>query len=253
VYLDPNLPRHISAWYSAHLDIEMPIASYGEGGHPLLLFPVGDTDFLEYERAYLIKAIEPHILAGKVRVFSIDSINRHAWLNPQVHPSEAARRQVLYSRYVEEEVVPHIRRVISVPQARLATSGADLGAFHAANHLFRRPDLFDIVIGMSGLYDLEPWFTRGYFSDDIYFNNPVSFVANIHDEKTLHLLRHECQIHLVSGRGAGEDPSRSERLSRVLAEKGISFNLDLWGGDVDHSFTWWRKMLDYYIGHRLGW
>ena len=35
-------------------------------------------------------------------------------------------------------------------------SGASFGAFHACNVLFRRPDLFDTLIAMSGFYDLEP-------------------------------------------------------------------------------------------------
>ena len=43
-------------------------------GRALLLFPTAQADFLENERFYLIKALEPHIFAGKVQVFSIDSI-----------------------------------------------------------------------------------------------------------------------------------------------------------------------------------
>jgi esterase/lipase superfamily enzyme len=250
-YVDPNLPRSIFGWYSPRLGMDMPIVSYGHAGHPLLLYPTAQADFLENERFFLIKSIEPHILAGRVRVFSIDSINKWAWMNSKVPVLEQARRQALYSGYVEEEVVPHIRRVVG-KDVRIATSGASFGAFHAANQVFRRPDLFDCLIAMSGFYDLGPGYLEGHMNDDIYFNNPVSYLSNLHGEN-LDLLRHHTQIHIVTGRGAYEAPHKSEQLSGVLWGKGIGNNLDLWGYDVNHDWPWWRKMLPHYIDHRLGW
>jgi esterase/lipase superfamily enzyme len=250
-YVDPYLPRHIFGWHSPNLSLDMPIVRYGHHGHPLLLFPTAQADFLENERFFLVKAVEPLIWAGKVQVFSIDSINRHAWMNDDVHALEKARRQRLYVQYIEDEVVPHIRRVVGY-DARIATSGASFGAFHAANALFRRPDLFDCVIAMSGFYDLEPGYTEGYMNDDIYFNNPVSYLANL-EGPYLDLLRHHCQIHIVTGRGAYEAPHKSEQLSRVLSSRGIGHNLDLWGYDVNHDWPWWRRMLPHYVGERVGW
>jgi esterase/lipase superfamily enzyme len=250
-YVDPHLPRHIFGWHSQRLGLDMPIVRYGTQGHALLLFPTAQADFLENERFFLIKSIEEFIFQGRVQVFSIDSINRHAWMNEDLHPLEKARRQALYSSYIEEEVVPHIRRVVG-SDVRIATSGASFGAFHAANMLFRRPDLFDATIAMSGFYDLEPGYTEGYMNDDIYFNNPVSYLSNLNGQE-LDLLRHHCQIHIVTGRGAYEAPHRSEQLAKVLGERGIPHNLDMWGFDVNHDWPWWRRMLPNYVGERLGW
>ncbi len=250
-YVDPHLPRHIFGWYSPRLGLDMPIVCYGDRGHPLLLFPTAQADFLENERFFLIKAIEPFIFAGRVQVFSIDSINRYAWMADNIHPLEKARRQALYAAYIEEEVVPHIRRVAG-HSARIATSGASFGAFHAANMLFRRPDLFDGVIAMSGFYDLQPGYTEGHMNDDIYFNNPVSYLSNMGGEQ-LARLQHDCTIKIVSGRGAYEAPHKSEQLSRVLAAKGIPHELDLWGYDVNHDWPWWRRMLPHYVGEKMGW
>jgi esterase/lipase superfamily enzyme len=253
VYVDPHLPRHIFGWYSPRLGLEMPIVSYGERGHPLLIYPTAQADFLENERFFLIKSIEPLIFAGKVRVFSIDSINRFAWMNRNVSPLEAARRQALYSAYVEEEVVPHIRRVMDNPRARVGVTGASFGAFHAANQFFRRPDLFDTLIAMSGFYDLEPSYTQGHMNDDIYFNNPMSYLRNMHDDHTMHLLRHECEIHIVTGQGDYEAPDCSRRLSAQLWDKGIPNNLDVWGYDVNHDWPWWRRMLPFYVAEKVHW
>jgi esterase/lipase superfamily enzyme len=139
------------------------------------------------------------------------------------------------------------------PRARVAVTGASFGAFHAANQLFRRPDLFDALIAMSGFYDLEPDYTHGYRSDDVYFNNPVSYLANTDDSHTLYLLREECQINIVTGQGAYEAPHCSRQLSDLLSTKGIPHNVDFWGADVDHDWPWWRKMLPYYIAEKVRW
>ena len=152
-FVDPTLPREIFSWHSPRLGEEMPIVSYGTTGHPLLLFPTAAADFLENERFFLIKSIEPHIFAGKVRVFCIDATNRIGWMNESAHPLHKAHRHAMFSAYVEDEVVPHIRLHCGAG-VRIATSGASFGAFHAANMLFRRPDLFDCVIAMSGFFDL---------------------------------------------------------------------------------------------------
>ncbi len=47
MYVDPHLPRHIFGWYSPRLGLEMPIVSYGDRGHPLLVYPTAQADFLE--------------------------------------------------------------------------------------------------------------------------------------------------------------------------------------------------------------
>jgi esterase/lipase superfamily enzyme len=147
-HVDPAANRKIDGWHSPILGLPMPIVSYGHSGRPLLLFPTAAADFLENERFFLIKSLEPAILGGQVRVFSIDSINRVAWMDPSVPVPEQARRQALYARYVEDEVVPYVRHMCGNPSARVAAAGASFGAFHAANSLFRRPDLFDALIGM---------------------------------------------------------------------------------------------------------
>lgn len=253
MYVDPHLPRHIFGWYSSRLGLEMPIVSYGDRGHPILLYPTAQADFLENERFYLIKSIEPLIFAGKVRVFSIDSINRYAWMNRGVSAPDRVRRQAAYSAYVEQEVVPHIRRVMDNPQARIAVTGASFGAFHAANQFFRRPDLFDTLIAMSGFYDLEPDYTSGYKSEDLYFNNPVSFLSNLNGGRNLELLQNECDIHILTGQGAYEAPQCSRRLSDILWSKGIWHDLDVWGHDVRHDWPTWRQMLPYVLSQKMRW
>ncbi len=250
-YVSPEVRRQIEGWHSPILGQEMPIVAYGHAGHPLLLFPTAAADYLENERFWLIKAVEPALQAGRVRVFSINSINSQAWMDKNIPVPESARRQALYTRYVEEEVVPFIRHLCGDGGARIATSGASFGAFHAANTMLRRPDLFDSVIAMSGFYDLAPDYFKGYSDDNCYFNNPAWYVQNL-DGPLLDLLRHSCRIHILTGQGAYEAPDASRKLAALLDAKGIPNHLDVWGTDVNHDWPWWRKMLPYAID-RMGW
>src|SRR6185295_19352129 len=137
--------------------------------------------------------------------FSIDSINKHAWMDKNLPVQEQARRQMLYARYVEEEVVPYIRYMMGNPQARIGTTGASFGGYHSANTLFRRPDLFDTVIAMSGFYDLAPDYFHGYTDDNCFFNNPAWYIPGL-GGKELDLLRHSCSINIFTGQGAYEAP-----------------------------------------------
>ena len=253
MFTDPNLPRSTFGWRSPRLGLEMPILRYGNYGHALLLYPTANSDLYDVEKFWLIKAIEPHIFAGKVSVFCINTVNSISWMNPGVDARERGRRQALYSGYVEEEVVPYIRKALQDDSARIGVAGASFGAFHAANSFFRRPDLFDTLLAMSGFFDLSPDFTHGYADDNIYFNNPMSFVPHIGDAHQLHLIKNASQIHLVTGQGSHEAPHASKRFSQVLWDKGIWHNLDLWGHDVPHDWPTWHRMLNHYLAERLGW
>lgn len=244
-YVSASTPRDIGGWHSPILGMTMPIVRYGDRGRPLLLFPTTAADFLENERFWLVKSVEPLIQVGRIQVFSIDSIDRWAWLDRSLPVPEQARRQALYSKYVEKEVVPHVRRVCGDPDLRLGATGASFGAFHAANAVFRRPDCFDTLIAMSGFYDLAPDYLHGHADDNCYYNNPVWYLPGL-SGSYLNLLRGASRIVIVSGQGVYEAPGESRRLAELLERKGIPHTLDLWGHDVSHDWPWWRKMLPHW-------
>lgn len=240
------MQRRITAWYSQNLGMEMPLVAYGHAGYPILMFPTAAADFLEYERFHLIGAISHHLDAGRVRAYSINSVNRYSLLNEHAPPHWKAELLTRYDRYVIDEVLPLIRHDTGDGGARPLTTGASLGAYLSANAYFRHPDLFRGVIGMSGSYDVRHYF-NGYYDDNVYFNNPVDYLSNLNDDYFLPLLRRADAIFILSGQGAHEAPDRSRRLSELLGAKGIPHTLDLWGYDVNHDWPWWRKMLDHYL------
>ncbi len=243
------MERVRDGWYSHRLGKHMEIVTYGYYGFPLLLFPTAAADYLEYERFHLIGAIEPFINAGKVKVFSINSINRDSWLNPNVPTKYKAVRQVQYNDYLIEEVVPYIWNSCQGRHG-IITCGASLGAFHAANQLLRRPDIFAGMIAMSGSYDIRGYYQGDYYDENVYFNNPVDYLPNLGGDY-LHMLQHKQHIYIITGQGNYENPAASRRLSDLLRAKGIPHELDLWGHDMPHDWPTWRMMLPHYLGSRF--
>ena len=87
------MEKNISSWFSPSLNKEMPIARYGHDGFNLLLVPTAAADYLEYERFQMMDALVPYIDSGKMRVYSIDSINNESWLNNEMEPAHKSIRQ----------------------------------------------------------------------------------------------------------------------------------------------------------------
>ncbi len=239
----------VTSWFSPSLQKEMPVAVYGYYGFALLMIPTAAADYLEYGRFGLIDCIAPFIEQGKVKVFSINSINNESWMNNEMEPRHKAIRHQQFNDYVFNEVVPFIRSQTS-PETPVITCGASFGALHSANLFFKRPELISGCIAMSGVYDLTEY-TKGYFDQDVYYNSPMHYLPNLSDPTILQQIGSSGHIHLVTGSGEYEDPQANRRFAGVLQEKGIPYELDIWGTDIRHDWPTWRRMLPHYLGTRF--
>src|SRR5213592_2194235 len=201
------MERRSTSWHSPNLNMEMPLVAYGHAGQTLLMLPTAAADYLEYERFYLVDAIKPFIDAGRIRAYSINSVNRYSLLNEQMPTKLKAELLTRYDRYLVDEVLPLIRNENGADE-RPITTGASLGAFLAANEYFKHPDLFRGVIAMSGSYDIRSYL-KGYYDDNVYFNNPADYLPNLNDDYYLPLLQKATDIYILSGQGNYEAPDRS--------------------------------------------
>ncbi len=243
------MKRELASWYSPSLNKEMPIAVYGDYGFALLLIPTAAADYLEYERFQLMDHLAPYINSGLVKVFSIDSINNESWMNNQMEPHHKAIRHQQWNSYVYNEVVPFIRSKTS-NDTPIITCGASFGALHSMNLFLKRPDLINGVVAMSGVYDLTEY-TKGHFDDDVYFNSPMHYMPNLNDHAVLEQIRRSRHIHILTGSGSFEDPSSSGRFAKILYDKGIWYELDVWGPEWPHDWNTWRAMLPQYLESRF--
>lgn len=242
------MQRELTSWYSPSLGKEMPIATYGHYGSALLLIPTAAADYLEYERFQLIDHIAPFIESGKVKVFSINSINTESWMNNDMLGEHKAIRHNQFNEYVFNEVVPFIKNATSF-DTPIITSGASFGALHSMNLFLKRPDLFSGALSMSGVYDLSEY-TKGHWDDQVYYNSPIHYIPNLEDHNILEQIRRG-RIIISTGSGAYEDPEANRRFSGVLHSKSIPHELDIWGHDITHDWPTWRKMLPHFLETRF--
>lgn len=243
------MKRELTKWFSPALQEEMPVAIYGHHGFALLLIPTAAADYLEYERFLMIDVMKPYIEAGKVKVFSINSINNQSWLNNKMQPAHKAIRHNQFNEYIFNEVVPFIKSKTS-KETPIITCGASFGALHSMNLFLKRPDLINGVIAMSGVYDLHSY-TKGYSDAQTYMNSPMSYMPNLRDPWFLSNIRKSRHIHILTGSGDYEDPDASREFAGVLHSKGINYELDIWGPDMKHDWPTWRAMLPHYLATRF--
>jgi len=243
------MDKKIDTWFSPALNREMPIATYGYHGFALLMIPTAGADYLEYERFELLNELRPFIEEGKLKVYSINSINKESWMNYDMIPAHKAIRHNQFNQYVFDEVVPFIRNTCS-NETMIYTCGASLGALHAMNLFLKRPDILNGVISMSGVYDLTEY-TRGYWDEQVYYNSPVHYIPNLTDLWYLGKIRASHHIHIFSGSGNHEAPEENRKFSEILWSKGIWHNLEIWGSEIHHDWPTWRRMLPYILSTKF--
>ena len=236
-------------WFSPSLGHDMTLKVYGHAGRPLLAFPSQDGRYGDWEAWGMVEAIGGFLEAGRVRLLAVDGIDGQSWTNESISPEARGRRHDDYDRYLAAEVVPFARELTGWERAW--TTGASMGGYHAANVLFRHPDLLDGAVAMSGLYQLS-LFVGDDGSEPVYFNSPLRYLPTLDDPWYLDRIR-AARLAFVVGQGEWEDAMLADTraLREVLAAKAIPAIVDEWGHDVNHDWPWWRRMLPYYL-ERLG-
>jgi esterase/lipase superfamily enzyme len=239
------MDRQEYTWFSGNLGHDMELIVYGHSGLPLICFPSHNGRVRDWEGFGMVDCVGDLIDAGKLLMIAVDGVDWQSWTNKGAPVEHRARRHNDYSRYITDEVVPFARNASGRDQAWV--TGCSMGAFHAANFFFRRPDLFDGVIAMSGVY--QPRMFLGDYSDaDVYFNSPASYLPELQDPWHLERYRRSTIIFTV-GQGAWEDAHIPEmrHMQEILHQKGIPATFDYWGHDVEHHWYWWQKMLRHHL------
>lgn len=240
--------REEHQWYSQSLGQDMALRVYGHAGKPIMVFPCQEGRYWDYEDFGMIEACKPWLEAGKIRLFTVDSIDSQSWCNNSMHPHDRALRHDAYDRYLTDEVVPFIK---NYSQEKICTTGNSMGGYHSANYFFRHPDLCDSVIAISGLFHLG-LFIGDYMDEAVYFHSPLNYLAGISDPWYLDKYR-ESKIFVCCGQGAWEEEMLTDThaLKYILEQQHIPAFVDVWGHDVNHDWPWWRKMVPYFLDKLL--
>ena len=208
-------------YYNQHSDVlneDMSMIVYGEGGYPVIAFQAQDAKSNNFEDFGMIDVLAPFIEEGRIQVFSVDNLDEQSWSDEGGDKGARAWRQEQYFKFVTDELIPRVHAWNNSDLRPIAV-GCSMGATHAAIAAFRRPDLFQGCIALSGVYRTS-FFFGDWMDENLYNNDIPAFLTNMPTDHPLNRL-------------------------------GVSHWCDFWGTDVNHDWPWWRKQMPYFMAEVL--
>ena len=238
-------------WYSPALAREMEVKFYGHAGKPVLYIPCQNGRFYDFENFGMAGALTRYLESGRMMVCAVDTIDAETWSDRGRSPQERIGIYEQWITYLTDEVIPALRDRANERNGwtgypGVLAFGCSLGATHAANLYFRRPDLFDSLLALSGIYTAEYGFD-GYMDERVYLNSPVHSLANMPSDHPYISLFNQKKAIICVGTGAWELPEETRRLETILREKNIRAVVDYWGPDCSHDWYWWHAQADYFL------
>ncbi len=237
--------------HSQAMGRRMNVWCFGHWGAPLVVFPSAAGFAHEWDAQGMVDTLAPLIYGGKLKLYCPESNVSQAWTNKDEHPAIRVKSHLAYERFILEDLVPAIRKDCNSDDIRMAVSGASLGAFYAANFALKHSEIFSYALCLSGRYEATN-FTKGYTNSDIYFNDPMSYVPRLEGDE-LEKVKKNTHLSLVCGQGAWEEGciEETQALAGILEHKGIPCRRDIWGHDVSHDWSWWRRQAWFHLSHRF--
>jgi esterase/lipase superfamily enzyme len=114
--------KDTSRWYTERIQDWVRLVRSGHWGAPVLLFSTAGGDGEQVERMGLVGALWPLIEAGRIKVYSLDSIAGRAWLQ-KLDPRHCSWLQNQFDAMIAHEVVPAIRTDCRSPDVEIITAG----------------------------------------------------------------------------------------------------------------------------------
>lgn len=233
-----------TSWYSNRLERDVNVVRWGDYGRPVLVFPTAGGDAEEIERFRLVDACSELLDAGRIKLYSVDSVNGRAMLAGEGDAAHQAWVQRQFFEFIARELVPAVRADCGAADLELIAGGASIGAFNALTCVCLHPDMFRAAVCMSGTFQLRR-FLNGPVGDDFVMSSALEALAHLGDE---HLDEVRTRfVVFASGEGANEDIAESWHAAHVIGAAGIPNRVDSWGRHWAHDWPLWRAMLPGYL------
>lgn len=243
--------------YSNILGRDMEFKVFGHDGKPCIAFPAEAKRFYDYEDHGLIGAMEYYIDQGRIQVFCVDSLDNESWSANWKNPKDRILAQEAYFNYIINEFVPRVYEINTEGNGGgvadgIMTFGVSLGAYHALNFLVRRPDIFNHVLALSGIYH-SGFFIKDYADELTFLNSPLDSLRVMHKNHPYVELYKRARIIICVGQGAWEDICLEEtrKVDQALKNLGIPAWVDYWGYDRPHDWPSWLEQVPYFLYHIL--
>ena len=240
------MKRSVYKLQSKSLGQEASLIVYGEGGYPVVAFQTQDQKASELEDEGMVDALAEFIDDKQIQLFSVDNFDEQSWSLLSGDNEARAARQEAYFRFVTDELIPRVHE-LNASNLRPIAFGCSMGAVHAAIALFRRPDLFQGCMALSGIYH-SGYFFGDWMNSTLYDNDVLAFLPNMPlDHPYVGLYRNRSLLFCC---GQGEDAQFAEderRMDAELNRLGVDHWCDYWGADVTHDWYWWKKQMAYFL------
>ena len=230
----PDLDRRVHLW------------SYGDVGHPLVVFPSNAGVAHEWDKGGMIDALGPLLAAGRMKIYCPETNVSKSFSGKGGIGWRMAHHNA-YERFVLNTLVPFIRQDCQMPHVRMVATGCSVGALYASLFTLKHPETFKQALCLSGRYRTS-WFFKGASNEDLYLNDPLAFLPNLRGA-ALERVRRNVQITVVVGQGAHEDGCIPEtrEFGELLQRKRIPNHLAFWGTESSHTYPWWQKQARHYL------
>lgn len=235
------------SWFSPHVNREMRIRIYGHYGVPIICFPCQEKDCYDFENNGMIANLSDFIESGRIKLFCVDSNDSDSVASTSWDRLHATYMLDQYHYYIVEEVLPFVR-FKQGGDCEPLLMGCSMGATHAANHFFRRPDLFAGFIGLSGNYDAT-YFFSDCFDSNAYNNSPVHYLDGMAlDHPWIEMYNRKTMIVCI-GSGAYEYLVGYSNywLKEVTDRKHINVWYNFWDELSIHDWPSWHYEARYFL------
>lgn len=237
-------------WHSERVGREVQVVRWGETGVPVVFFPTAAGDAEEVERFLMVDALSPLLEAGRIKLYSVDSVPGQVWLKENNQPPIATEAQNGFDAFIAKELVPAIYKDCGGQALEIVATGASIGAYNALAAICRHPNVFSQAFCLSGTYELSK-FLDGDMDAAWYFSSPLHFLPHLAEDHADLVRLRERFILLAHGTGRWEDPKESWNVADVLGSRSIPNRVDEWGDEWDHDWPTWRRMLPQFLEERL--
>lgn len=219
----------------------MELLVFGHAGAPVFVFPTSQGRFFEYEDRGMVASLAHQLEQGWIQLICLDSVDAESWYCGWAHPRGRLYRHDQYERYVMDEVLPFVRW--HNPNEFLMLHGCSFGASHAMLFGLRYPDRFRRVLAFAGYYDMRR-FLGGYNDEEVYYHNPVDFVAGLQPGALLDNIR---RLEIIMAIGQDDSAAHTNtQLSEALWSKNVWHAMRWWDGWA-HDWPFWQKMMTQYV------
>lgn len=243
--------------YSYNLRRDMEFKVYGHAGKPCIAFPSQNGRFFDYENRGIIDSMSWYIEQGKIQVFCVDSVDIDTWSADWKNAYDRINYQEAYYNYITSEFVHRVYEINTYGNGGGVASGilvygCSMGAFHAMNFFCRRPDIFDAVLALSGIYEAG-FFIKGFSNELTYLNSPLDCLKNMSYDHPYIDLYKKARIIACVGQGNWENEciDSTRELDFQFKRLGVPAWFDYWGYDHPHDWPSWLEQTPHFLYHIL--